>query len=67
MISILPENIVMHLHNIRFIGNTAAHEQLECTHKKSFVWLSEDFEDIMNYLYELNYKASLLTKYRQSH
>ena len=60
MVKILPENIVSNLHSLRFIGNEAAHE-LESPPVEELKIAIELCEDILNYLYELDYKARQLT------
>lgn len=59
LISILPENIVKNLHNFRFMGNNALHE-LAPPNKKDLSLAIEVSEDLMNFIYELDYKASQL-------
>lgn len=54
-------NIVESLHGFRFMGNEALHE-LNPPEKKNLNVAIEVSEDLMNYLYELDYKASQLTK-----
>jgi ribosomal protein L37AE/L43A len=63
MVKILPQNIVKNLHNIRFIGNEAAHE-LSSPDKKELRLAIELCEDLLNFIYELNYKAQTLTEFR---
>jgi hypothetical protein len=58
----LPPNIIKHLHNFRFIGNDAAHE-LEAPNQYTLKQCIEVLEDLMNYLYQLEYKVSRI--YRQ--
>jgi hypothetical protein len=65
MVSILPENIVSNLHSIRFIGNEAAHE-LASPATDDLRIAIEICEDLLNYLYELDYKARHLTVSRKS-
>ena len=65
MVSILPENIVSNLHSIRFIGNEAAHE-LASPAKDDLRIAIEICEDLLNYLYELDYKARHLSVSRKS-
>lgn len=68
MVSVLPENIVINLHSIRFIGNEAAHE-LAAPTTDDLRMAIEICEDLLNYLYELDYKArhlSILRKSRKS-
>ncbi len=57
--SIIPQNIVSNLHSIRFIGNVAAHE-LSAPDRSELRLAIEICEDLLNYLYELDYKARLL-------
>ena len=59
LVAILPQNIVTHLHNIRFIGNDAAHELATPTLEELRIAI-EICEDLLSYLYELDYKASKL-------
>lgn len=61
MVTILPENIVKNLHGFRFMGNVALH-QLEPPDRKILGTAIEVSEDLMNYLYELDYKASKLAR-----
>jgi len=65
MVSILPPNIVTNLHSLRFIGNDAAHE-LTAPKIDELRLALEICEDILNYLYELDYKARQLTNSRRS-
>ncbi len=57
----LPKNIVDNLHSFRFIGNPALHE-LAVPKGDDLRLAIEVSEDILNFLYELDYKASLLGK-----
>jgi Domain of unknown function (DUF4145) len=59
----LPESIVTNLHEFRFMGNRAVHE-LE--HPKGYeLGLALDvIEDMLNFYYALDYKASLFGKVR---
>lgn len=57
--SILPANIVKNLHRFRFMGNKALHE-LEPPNKNDLSLSIEVSEDLMNFIYELDYKASQL-------
>ncbi len=57
--SILPENIVKNLHNFRFMGNEALHE-LNPPENRDLILAIEVSEDLMNFIYELDYKASQL-------
>ena len=65
MVSILPKNIVTNLHSIRFIGNEAAHELASPT-PNDLRMAIEICEDLLNYLYELDYKAGYLSNSRKS-
>jgi hypothetical protein len=63
MRKLLPGSIVTNLHNFRFIGNSAVHElkppsDLEVTLALNVI------EDILNFLYELDYKAQMLSDVR---
>lgn len=60
----LPLNIVNNLHSLRFIGNEAAHELTAPTQQELRLAI-EICEDLLNYVYELDYKASRLTNARQ--
>jgi hypothetical protein len=65
MVSIpLPQSIVTNLHSLRFIGNEAAHE-LAAPAEEELRLAIEICEDLLNYLYELDYKAHQLTDTRQ--
>jgi hypothetical protein len=59
--SILPKNIVQHLHGFRFMGNEAVHE-LDAPKRESLRIAIEVSEDLLNFLYELDYKAGRLPK-----
>jgi len=61
MKALLPESIVKNLHGFRFIGNRAVHE-LEAPDASELALALEVIEDILNFLYSLDYKASLLGK-----
>lgn len=61
MKGLLPESIVKNLHGFRFIGNRAVHE-LEAPQASELALALEVIEDILNFLYSLDYKASLLGK-----
>ena len=65
MKSLLPGSIVKNLHEFRFIGNRAVHE-LEAPKTFELGLALEVIEDILNFLYALDYKASLLGKVRAS-
>ena len=59
--AILPENIVQNLHGFRFMGNEAVHE-LGAPERNTLYLAIEVSEDLLNFLYELDYKASRLPK-----
>ena len=59
--SLLPENIVESLHHFRFIGNEAVH-QLSAPTMDELRSTIEVMEDLLNYLYELDYKAASLSR-----
>jgi hypothetical protein len=59
MLHILPANIVANLHSLRFIGNEAAHE-LNAPKMQELRLAIEICEDLLNFLYELDYKARIL-------
>lgn len=61
--SLLPESIVKNLHEFRFIGNKAVHELEAPKHYELRIAL-DVIEDILNFLYALDYNASLLGKMR---
>lgn len=64
LIDILPQNIVQSLHSFRFIGNTAVHE-LTPPQRDDLLLAIEVSEDLLNFLYELDYKARRLPKSQQ--
>ena len=65
MVSIsLPQNIVTNLHSLRFIGNEAAHELAKPTAEELRLAI-EICEDLLNFFYELDYKARQLTSSRK--
>ena len=61
MTAVLPANIVENLHGFRFIGNDAIHK-LEAPAEFEISLALDIIEDILNFLYGLDYKASLLEK-----
>ncbi len=63
--SILPKNIVTNLHTIRFLGNDAAHE-LAAPRRSEIILAIEICEDLLNFLYELDYKAGRLAKMQEN-
>jgi hypothetical protein len=57
---LLPnKNIIKNLHHFRFTGNQAVH-QLEAPNSDDAKLAIEVMEDLLNFLYELDYKASRL-------
>lgn len=59
MTQILPPEIVENLHGFRFMGNDAVHD-LIIPGQLDLSMAIEVIEDILNFLYALNYKASIL-------
>jgi len=59
--SLVPSNIVKNLHGLRFLGNQALHE-LDVPDKNSIRLAITVIEDIMNIIYDLDYRAQLLFK-----
>jgi hypothetical protein len=59
--SILPATIVKNLHGFRFLGNTAVHD-LARPMTYDLRLAIEVCEDLLNYLYELDYKTARLGK-----
>jgi Domain of unknown function (DUF4145) len=58
---LLPnKNIIRHLHHFRFTGNKAMHE-LEAPSIEDVRLAIDVIQDLLNYLYELDYKASKLS------
>jgi hypothetical protein len=57
--SALPKNIVQSLHGFRFMGNEALH-RLTAPNATNLRLAIDVSEDLLNFLYELDYKASLL-------
>lgn len=62
--AILPSNIVNHLHGLRFMGNEAAHELIPPDQEELHLAISL-VEDILNFLYELDYRASSFTDWQK--
>lgn len=62
--SILPKNIVTNLHNLRFMGNEAAHE-LNTSSQEELKLAIGICEDLLNYLYELDYRTNSLNDIRK--
>ncbi len=61
LVQYLPSNIVENLHGFRFMGNEAAHE-LQAPERGELQLAIEVMEDLLNFLYELDYKARRLSK-----
>jgi hypothetical protein len=59
LVTLLPQNIVASLHSFRFMGNEALHE-LTPPKAADLRLAIEISEDLLNFLYELDYKASQL-------
>lgn len=59
MKTLLPENIVKNLHAFRFAGNEAVHE-LEAPPEYGLETALDIIEDVLNFLYALDYKANTL-------
>jgi hypothetical protein len=59
--SIVPPGIVKNLHGLRFLGNQALHE-LDVPNKNDVKLAISVIEDIMNIIYDLDYRAQLLMK-----
>ncbi|MEO7714720.1 MAG: DUF4145 domain-containing protein [Capsulimonas sp.] len=57
--SVVPDNITKCLHSFRFMGNNAAHE-LKSPSRSDLRLAIGVSEDILNFLYELDYKATRL-------
>jgi uncharacterized protein DUF4145 len=57
----LPENIVKNLHAFRFTGNEAVHE-LEAPPDYELEMALDVIEDVLNFLYALDYKANTLAQ-----
>jgi len=62
--SVLPSNIVFHLHDLRLLGNDAAHDLIPPDQEELHLAINL-IEDILNFLYELDYKAWSLTEWRK--
>lgn len=56
--TLLPEHIVNTLHSFRFIGNAAMHEQ-NAPEREDLRLAIGIIDDLLNYLYELDYKTAL--------
>jgi uncharacterized protein DUF4145 len=63
---LLPnKNIIRNLHHFRFMGNDAVHE-LEAPKPKELALAIGVIEDLLNFFYELDYKAFQLQLMRQN-
>ncbi len=60
LVGYLPQNIVANLHGFRFMGNEALHK-MTAPKPEDLRLAIEVSEDLLNYLYELDYKVSRLT------
>lgn len=60
----LPKNIVSNLHSLRFLGNEAAHELVSPDREEIHLAI-QLIEDLLNFLYDLDYRASLLKERRK--
>lgn len=60
----LPDHIVEALHHYRLIGNEAVHD-LADVDQQTLKALVQVIEDILNYLYELDYKTAQLGRLRE--
>ncbi len=64
--AILPnKNIIRNLHHFRFMGNEAVHE-LAAPKPDELALAIGVIEDLLNFLYEMDYKASRLRELRRS-
>jgi hypothetical protein len=64
--SLLPnKNIIRNLHHFRFMGNEAVHE-LAAPKQTELTLAISVIEDLLNFLYELDYKASQLRELRKN-
>ena len=61
MKALLPENLVKNLHAFRFAGNEAVHE-LEAPPEYELGMALDVIEDVLNFLYSLDYKANNLAQ-----
>ena len=61
LVKFLPSlNLIEALHGFRVVGNNAAHE-LEALNRDDAKAAIEVLEDVLNYLYDLDYRASQIT------
>ncbi len=65
LVTLLPQNIVAGLHGFRFMGNEALHE-LTPPKIADLRLAIEISEDLLNFLYALDYKASQLPNKQQN-
>ena len=64
--ALLPnKNIIRNLHHFRFMGNKAVHE-LAAPKRTELALAISIIEDLLNFLYELDYKASQLREMRRN-
>jgi hypothetical protein len=63
LVQFIPKGILDNLHSIRFIGNDALHD-LEQPNRDTLELAIDIVEDILNFLYELDYKANQLAQKR---
>jgi hypothetical protein len=59
LVDIIPPKIIGNLHGFRFLGNNALH-QLATPTRKELALAIEVVEDILNVVYELDYKSGRL-------
>jgi hypothetical protein len=62
--ALLPQNIVNNLHGLRFMGNEAAHELIPPDQEELQIAIGL-VEDLLNFLYDLDYRASRLTDWQK--
>jgi hypothetical protein len=63
---LLPnKNIIRNLHHLRFMGNEAVHE-LAAPKRTELALAISVIEDLLNFLYELDYKAAQLREMRKN-
>jgi Domain of unknown function (DUF4145) len=64
--TLLPnKNIIRNLHHFRFMGNEAVHE-LAAPKRTELALAISVIEDLLNFIYELDYKASQLREMRRN-
>jgi hypothetical protein len=62
--TLIPLHIVSNIHSLRFIGNEAAHDLISPDREELHLAISL-VEDLFNYLYELDYRASSLSEWHK--